>query len=293
MDSRDSKGRFLSGRKETFEEKLKRKGALNKAWKNREDYIADLKKKCPKIYNVWRAFMFTEKGKLAGHSNEWSSFKVFFNDVFPSYIEGASFRRKDASKPFSKENFVWVDSKQLSCLQSSIELAYNGETHTLREWSEILNCSYNGLRQRAYKGKNYTVEEILFGKGRRNSRIIKDIMSISEEQKRKDKISKMLSSYRNSDKKKGLNTTITREFLEDIIYNRKCVYCGDTHNIGLDRIDNTKGHEIDNVVPCCYECNVARGNNFSYEEMLIIGESIRKVKSNRIKNEVKNSKIKE
>lgn len=82
MDSRDSKGRFLSGRKETFEEKLKRKGALNKAWKNREDYIADLKKKCPRIYNVWRAFMFTEKGKLAGHSNEWSSFKVFLMMYF-------------------------------------------------------------------------------------------------------------------------------------------------------------------------------------------------------------------
>lgn len=29
---------------------------------------------------------------------------------------------------------------------------------------------------------------------------------------------------------------------------------------GLDRIDNTKGHYKDNVVPCCWDCNRAKGN---------------------------------
>jgi hypothetical protein len=27
---------------------------------------------------------------------------------------------------------------------------------------------------------------------------------------------------------------------------------------GLDRVDNGKGYEIDNVVPCCKECNYAK-----------------------------------
>lgn len=35
-----------------------------------------------------------------------------------------------------------------------------------------------------------------------------------------------------------------------------CFYCGSEINtIGLDRVDNTKGYESDNVVPCCALCN--------------------------------------
>lgn len=29
---------------------------------------------------------------------------------------------------------------------------------------------------------------------------------------------------------------------------------------GLDRIDNNRGHTLDNVVPCCWSCNNLRGN---------------------------------
>lgn len=33
---------------------------------------------------------------------------------------------------------------------------------------------------------------------------------------------------------------------------------GDFFYNGLDRIDPKKPHNIDNVVPCCYDCNVAK-----------------------------------
>lgn len=42
-----------------------------------------------------------------------------------------------------------------------------------------------------------------------------------------------------------------------------CHYCGatvkfpETRN-GLDRVDNTQGYFKDNVVPCCYPCNIAK-----------------------------------
>ncbi len=58
-------------------------------------------------------------------------------------------------------------------------------------------------------------------------------------------------------------------------------YCGDTNRIGLDRIDNSKGHTKDNTVPCCYECNCARNNNFSFEEMKILGKTIKQIKESR------------
>lgn len=56
-------GQFISDKLETQEDKLKRAQALSKAWKNRKDYIGDIKNLHPKIYNSWRAIRFTEKGK--------------------------------------------------------------------------------------------------------------------------------------------------------------------------------------------------------------------------------------
>ena len=67
------------------------------------------------------------------------------------------------------------------------------------------------------------------------------------------------------------------------ILTQKCVYCGDTKRIGCDRINNNLGHTKDNVVPCCIECNTARNNYFTYEEMRELGKTIAKIKENRIK----------
>ena len=39
-------------------------------------------------------------------------------------------------------------------------------------------------------------------------------------------------------------------------WQKSCYYCGDEiETIGLDRVDNSRGYEIDNVVPCCKICN--------------------------------------
>lgn len=73
------------------------------------------------------------------------------------------------------------------------------------------------------------------------------------------------------------------EYVNLIMQN--CMYCN--HNVGtgtgLDRINNDLGYIIDNVVPCCEECNTARMNNFTHEEMKIhIGPAIRLVKLSRV-----------
>ena len=50
-----------------------------------------------------------------------------------------------------------------------------------------------------------------------------------------------------------------------------CFYSGkslsDETGIGLDRIDNSKGYTLDNVLPCCGECNSIRGNKLTVDEM--------------------------
>ena len=55
-----------------------------------------------------------------------------------------------------------------------------------------------------------------------------------------------------------------------LLTQKNCAYCGaPPNNIckgsksnyiynGLDRVDNTKGYEINNVVPCCVKCNYAK-----------------------------------
>lgn len=86
-------------------------------------------------------------------------------------------------------------------------------------------------------------------------------------------------SYRSMDKKRGLNNDLTTEFVNNAL-NSPCTYCG-FPSTGLDRINNNIGHTIANCVPCCKECNTARMDNFTHEEMKIIGQSIKQIKINR------------
>ena len=92
----------------------------------------------------------------------------------------------------------------------------------------------------------------------------------------------MISSYRHKDKVNNTSICdIDIDWMIENIINKPCYYCGDIHKIGCDRIDNSKGHTKDNVVPCCFECNCARNNNFTVDEMKIIGQAIKKVKEAR------------
>ena len=78
---------------------------------------------------------------------------------------------------------------------------------------------------------------------------------------------------------------INREQYEALVA-EPCHYCSFPHDrggVGLDRLDNEKGYLLDNVVSCCYECNVARSDHFTYEEMKnVLGPAIRSVKRRRL-----------
>ena len=281
MIDRDNKGRFTSNHSESIDDKIKRMYALQESWKSRKDYIGDIRAKHPRIYNSWRSIMFTQKGKKAGISEEWKNFRTFYNDVVLSYQDGKVFRRLDATKPFSKDNFIWIKPDEVSLLQDKlISLTYNGETLPLHILADKYNVSLMGIRNRYFKHKDtYTIEEIIFGKKRkRGSKIIQDKHSLQE---KRIKASKMISSYKHKDK---INSVSICDYtIEDMleIMDTPCIYCGDTNRIGLDRIDNSKGHTKDNTVPCCYECNCARNNNFSFEEMKILGKTIKQIKESR------------
>lgn len=246
------------------------------------NYLTEIKQNNPYIWNSWRSFKYTKKGRDIGVEDSWNSFLTFYWDVQDGYFPNARLVRKDKAKPFGPHNFIWLSDEDLQKLKdNATKLTYNNKTQTLREWANELELSYNGLRSRYYKHKgNWTVEQLLFGKVKLPAKLIIDATDIPKD-KLRSKASKMISSYKLKDRKKGFNTDIDIDWFIANVLNSKCVYCGDTKRLGCDRIDNSKGHTKDNVVPCCYECNIARGNNFTHEETIIIGQAIRKIKEQR------------
>lgn len=70
-------------------------------------------------------------------------------------------------------------------------------------------------------------------------------------------------SYKDFDKKKGLSPTLSVEEFNSLLEKYPhCYYCEGTEisTLGLDRVDNSKSHELDNVVICCEKCNNILGD---------------------------------
>jgi len=90
-------------------------------------------------------------------------------------------------------------------------------------------------------------------------------------------------SYKAIDKKKGLEFDLTITWYKENIEGNSCYYCDDAESgIGCDRIDNSQGHTKLNVVPCCKLCNITRMNNFTHDEMIILGRTIKQLKKSRV-----------
>ena len=62
--------------------------------------------------------------------------------------------------------------------------------------------------------------------------------------------------------RKGREFRITQEQYRKVIEAPGgCYLCGDTTvQLGLDRIDNSRGYTQDNIAPCCPPCNVSKGD---------------------------------
>jgi len=84
----------------------------------------------------------------------------------------------------------------------------------------------------------------------------------------------LMRNWKRGAKKRGLVWALTEDQARELT-SQPCFYCGGLpsqhwgsyhHRYngvymynGLDRVDNARGYEIDNVVPCCFVCNRAKG----------------------------------
>ena len=92
----------------------------------------------------------------------------------------------------------------------------------------------------------------------------------------KREIEKKIKGYKNQDLIKeliNLNKFISlNQTIEKLVESKlKCYYCKENCELvyknifakkqwTLDRLDNNEGNNYDNVVICCYECNIKRGD---------------------------------
>lgn len=79
------------------------------------------------------------------------------------------------------------------------------------------------------------------------------------------------SEYRNGAKKRNLEFTITEEEFDNTIM-KDCYICGKKtiphkHTNGMDRYDNSIGYTIENIRPCCKECNFFK-KEFAYDDVM-------------------------
>lgn len=87
---------------------------------------------------------------------EWKGTEGFINfmnwSILNGYKDDLSIDRIDNSKGYSPENCRWADKiTQANNTRSNVYLSYNGETHTIAEWSRILGIKYPTLSQRITK----------------------------------------------------------------------------------------------------------------------------------------------
>ena len=88
---------------------------------------------------------------------KWSIFENFKKDMYESYLEHLSkfgaksttLDRINVNGDYSKRNCRWATKmEQSNNTRKNINVAFRGETHTLKEWSRILKLNYITLYQR-------------------------------------------------------------------------------------------------------------------------------------------------
>lgn len=104
------------------------------------------------------------------------------------------------------------------------------------------------------KRKYYTEEDLVVAK--------KNYQEKHNEKRRNIPIYRakyLIDCYKHQDKlyNRGKGD-LTAQWIVDNIFSKPCAHCGKTgwKVIGCNRLDNSKPHTMDNVEPCCMECNV-------------------------------------
>lgn len=118
-----------------------------------------------RLHNIWLAMRnrcSSKKGKDYRNyvqrgitiCEEWKNFNAFFEWAIKNgYHPSLSIDRIDGNKGYSPDNCRWATiTEQTNNVRTNVHLSLNGVTHTLPEWSRLLNINRNTLYIRHRKG---------------------------------------------------------------------------------------------------------------------------------------------
>ena len=120
-----------------------------------------------KLFKVWRGIidrtLYPSNKKYKNYGGrgiticcEWlNDFKVFYDwAINNGYKEGLTIDRIDVNGNYEPNNCRWVNWKtQQNNRRNNHYITYNNETHTMKEWSELLGINYATLSMRINKYK--------------------------------------------------------------------------------------------------------------------------------------------
>ena len=118
-----------------------------------------------KLFRVWRGII--DRTQYKSHKSykyyggrgikicsEWANnFESFYKWAMGSgYKDGLQIDRVDVNGDYRPENCKWATPKQQqNNRRNNRYITYNGETHTMKEWSEITGIKYTTLSMRLNK----------------------------------------------------------------------------------------------------------------------------------------------
>lgn len=128
-----------------------------------------------RLYNIWLNMKQRCSNPKASHyeyyggkgvsvCEEWKKSFSTFRDwaLSNGYEDGLTIDRIESDKDYCPENCRWVTHlKQMSNTTRNVTLTYQGETHSLSEWSRIVGVPYGTLKSRLRYG--WSVERMLGG----------------------------------------------------------------------------------------------------------------------------------
>lgn len=101
---------------------------------------------------------------------------------------------------------------------------------------------------------------------------------------RKRNVKHRMNAAKSNASRRGIRWSLSASEYYSITDDVVCIYCNDylpAFGSRLDRVDNSVGYIAGNVVPCCSRCNTIKSNHFTYEEMMLLGVTIKEIYKNR------------
>lgn len=198
--------------------------------------------------------------KAVSEFNKCKSKSLGFQNECRSCGNGKAKRWRDENSEWVKERRRIHYSKNKERLRNAI---YKGRKLRPENYKKIAKKSYDSNREdRLKEKKEYYIKN--------RQKILKKVQKYQKE----NSYPVIYRQLKWGSKNRGLGPLLITydEFVDFRENNKKCFYCpNDLPEVGsgMDRIDNSKGYLLDNIVPCCTSCNKIRGNNLTHEEMVV------------------------